>query len=300
MRLKKLLNFDALQAYRIISPSKRIKTMFPKKYILVINMNDKTLFGNIDSIPQQFYFMQLVGYIFTYESSLPDILKSNQYSKYVSYGRTHPVGLDQYFINSESGGITCDLVLSCTATDEIMPIQMVENIIVRCNSKQLVGNEKKSAQTMSDNIKANIRKIVTNMLKTVAPKTVEEWLLSIIDHAPFNDNNMPYRYPDAITDELFKSKAINFKNTQLSIGYDLRADSYDFESMFIHALELAFEDVKQKVTIYDTYNGLLAKIIEELDKKKIKYDKPNEHSIELKLKDFWEVRNMEFEITDLI
>lgn len=300
MRLEKILNLDALQAYSIKQPTKRIKTMFPRKYIFIISMNGKTMFGNVDVIPRQFYFMPVVGYIFTYAASLPDILQSNQYLTYTSYGRTHPIGLDQYFINSNSDGVECDLVLSCTGTNEIMPIQMFENIIIRCNSHQLVSNETKDVDAMATNIKTNIKKIIINMLKTNTPANVEEWLLDILDKAPFNDNDMPYRYPERITDDIFKSKTINFKNNQLSIGYDLRADSYEFESKFIHALELAFESQKQKVTIYNTYNGLMDRVIEGLKKKKLPYEQVNDHAIEVKLGDFWSLKDLDIKITDLI
>lgn len=300
MKLKKILDLDAVQAYSISKPTKRIKTMFPKKYTFVINFNGKTLFGNTNSIPQQFYFMPIIGYIFTYEKSLPDIVKSNKYINYVNYGRTHPIGLDQYFINHSESDIICDLVLSCTATNALMPVQMCENIIIRCNSHQLTNNETKNVEVMSKNIKTNIKKILNNMLKRVCENNIEDWLINLIEYSPFNDNDMPYRYPNVINDALFKSKSINLNNNQLSIGYDLRADSYEFENNFVHALELSFEDSKQKVVIYDTYNGLMNKIITEFDKQKLKYEKITDHSIEVKINDLWKVNNLNVEITDLI
>lgn len=300
MKLRKIFNFDAFQAYQIVSPSKRIKTMFPRKYLFIIYFNGRTLFGNTDTIPQQFYYTPIVGYMFTYEKTLPDILKSNQYTTYTYYGRTHPLGLDQYFINSNSNGIVCDLVLYCTGANDVMPVQMIENIIIRCNSHQLVGNETKDVDVMAKNIKTNIRKIISNMLKAVSPTCVEDWIVSILEHAPLNDNDMPYRFPDIITDNLFKTKTISIKNNQISIGYDLRADNYDFESKFIHAMETAFETLNQKVVIYDTYNGIMKKIIEEFKKKDLKYEKVTDHSIEVKLSDLWGLKSIEYEITDLI
>lgn len=299
MKLQKILDVDALQGYSIKQPTKRIKTMFPSKYIFLINMNGKWMFCNTDVIPRQFYFMPVVGYIFTYERSLPEILKSNQYLEYEPIGRTHPFGLDQYFINANANGVKCDLVLSCTGTNAIMPVQMCENLIIRCNSHQLAGNETKNVETMSNNIKDNIRKIVTSMLKSTAPADTEEWLLKILDHGPCNDNDMPYRYPNTITDALFKSKTVNFKSSQLSLLYDFRADSYEFESAFIHSLELAYESPRQKVTIYETYNGLMQRVIAEFDKRKLKYEQLNDHSIEVKLSDFWSL-DLDIEITDLI
>ena len=299
MKLQKILDVDALQGYSIKQPTKRVKTMFPKKYIFMINMSGRWMFCNTDIIPKQFYFMPVVGYIFTYERSLPEILKANQYIEYESIGRTHPFGLDQYFINANANGITCDLVISCTGTNEVMPVQMCENLVIRCNSHQLVSNVTSDVEKMSANIKNNIRKIVTGMLKANAPSSVEEWFLTILDRAPCNDNDLPYRYPNSITDALFKSKTINVKPSQLSLLYDFRADSYEFESTFIHALELAFENPKQKVVIYDTYNGLMQRVVDEFTKKKLKYTQLNDHSIEVKLSDFWSI-DLEVEITDLI
>lgn len=300
MRLRKIFDYDALQAYSIISPTKRFKTMFPKKYIFIIDMHGRTMFGNTDKIPMQFYFMPVVGYIFTYEKKLPDVLRMSKNIKHSDDGRTRPLGCDQYFINSNADGVVCDLVLFCTATNEVMPIQMTNNLIIRCNSHQLTDNEKSDASVMSKNIKNNIRKIITQMLKSCSISTVEEWLITIIERAPFNDNDMPYRYPDSITDGLFKTKTVSFSADQICVGYDLRADSYEFENNFVHAIELAFEDLKRTVTIYDTYNGLMGKLIESLTKRKIKFEQPTNHSIDVKLKDLWLIDDVDFEITDFI
>lgn len=300
MKLKKILDYDALQGYRINSPSKRFKTMFPKKYIFVISINNQIMFANVDSIPAQFAFMPIIGYVFTYEKSLPDLLKSNKYIKYQNYCRTCPVGLDQFFINNAEGKVICDLVIRCTATNEIMPVQMTEPLIIRCNSHQLVGEDSKTISDMVSNIKLNIKKIVTSMLKLMSPNSAEEWLISVIEKGPLNNNEFPFRYPDSITDSLFKSKTINYKNSQIGIAYDLRADSYEFESDFIHAMELAYENMNQKIIIYDTYNGLLRKVVEGLEKRKLKYEANDDNSIEVKLKDIWALDDLEFQITDLI
>lgn len=301
MKLKRILNIDAIQAYTIVSPTKRIKAMFPYKYIFVLNFKGKTIFGNTNVIPQQFYFMPMIGYIFTYEKTLPDVIKSNRYMSYTNYGHTHPVGLDQFFINNGSDNVICDLVLSCTATNESMPVQMCENIIIRCNSHQLVNNETKDVEIMSKNIKSNIKKIINTMLKKVSPTNVEEWLLNIIEHSPFNDNDMPYKYYDNITDALFKSKTVTLNNKQISIGYDLRADDYEFENKFIHALELSFEDKKHEVIVYDTYNGLMKRVMSAFDKNNFKYEKITDHSIKVEIGNLWKCSDeIDLQITDLI
>lgn len=299
MKLKKILDIDTLQGYRIISPTKEVKQLFPKKYTFVIFFNNRSMFGNVDAIPQQFFFMPISGYIFTYASSLPDILKSNQYRKYDDYGHVHPFGLDQYFVSSNDSKLICDIVISCTATNAVVPVQFVDPLIIRCNSKQLVNNEEKDISKMSMHLKNNIEKIINQTLKSNNIPDIATWLHMIMNNCPLNDNDMPFRYPSIITESLFKSKSVKLNSSNISFGYDFRAENYEFESSFIHAFEKAFTNGKRKVVIYDTYNRLLSKIIDEFDKKGYKYTYADNHAIEVMLSDLWSL-DIDYEITDFI
>lgn len=304
MKLKKIINFDCLQAYSIINPSKKFKLMFPYKYIFITCINGYVNTYNTDKIPIEFAYAPIVGYIFTYEKKLPDFFNSAKVNKYTNLGSTFPSCLDQYFTSSEGDeGKEIDLILSCSGRNDEVPIYFKDTLIIRCNSYELIGNAKSDIKQTSKNIKINILKILNLALIDDIDKNTEEWTINIIQNAPLNDNGFPLKYPKLITDSLFKKSNIKdmkkINKDLIFIEYDFRAKNYEHENNFIYALEEAFEDMNAKVEIFDTYNGILKNIVEEMDKKRLKYKKVTDHSIETTLKN---IRSLDitFQLTDFI
>ena len=291
MKLKKIIDYDSLQAYSIINPSKKFKLMHPFKYIFVVNVNGRTEMLNLNKIPAEFAYVPIIGYVFTYDKKLPDFFKSMKNNKYTNYGSTFPSCLDQYFTSSEGDTKKIDLILSCTGRNKEVPVCFKDSLIIRCNSEELIGDDPKKAS-------ANIMNVLNAVLAENEDRNTEEWLQNILQNAPSNDNEFPLRYPKTIDDSLFKRKT-KVDKSNVFVEYDFRASSYDEENKIVSALEEGFEDMNSKVEVFNTYNDILPKIKEALDKKGLKYRELTPHSIETTLKNIRSI-DVEFQLTDFI
>ena len=137
MKLSKILNIDNLQGYNISNPTKQFKKLFPKKYIISFDIMGTHHVINVNKIPPQICMFPLLGYIFTYDKSLPKFLK-NKRVDYTNIGSTFAICLDNYFIGmNEKDGKDVNLVIACGSKDKEVPPAFTEELIIRCNSKVL-------------------------------------------------------------------------------------------------------------------------------------------------------------------
>ena len=282
MNLHKILDGVNVQGYRINNPTKNFKKLFPKKYILSLDLMGEHVVFNSDEIPKNFSLYPPIGYIFTYNENLPKFLVSDKL-KYKNVGGVFPSCLDEYFTGTED---RIDLILSICPRFETVPATFINEIIVQCNSEQI----------MKGNLRNNVMSIVNDYLKD-DELDVEHWIRKVVFNYPMNSNGLPVRYPKIINDKSFKNVKLKFND--VFVLYDFRAKSYEKEDKLVVALEDAFEDLNEKVVVYDTYNGMLKKLMKALDEKKLKYKVIGEDKIKVKAKFIHEV-NLSFQITDFI
>lgn len=139
MKLRKILDATNVQGYQIKNPTKRFKTMYPRRYILSLDIMGTHHVINADTIPSNLVYFSPVGYIFTYNNSLPKSL-ANSLVKEIDVGSTFTRCLDGYFISKGGNdGTKIDLVLSCSPKGNIAPPTFTNELIVRCNSKALMS-----------------------------------------------------------------------------------------------------------------------------------------------------------------
>lgn len=284
MKLKRIINNDNLQGYSIKNPSSKFKSMYPNKYIFVINSNGNVVIDNVNSIPIIFAMQKIIGYIFTYADSFPDFMNCNSV-KYTDVGNTFPSCLDEYFIKNDD---KVDLILSCKGNNNEVPLQFIKTIVIRCNSEEFMKN----------NLKTSILKIANNVLEDNKIDNVEDWLKNIINDAPFNNNEFPYKYGKTISNKKLKEKSKLTKDN-IFIEYDLRAKSYEHENNFICELENEFETKDTKITLFNTYNDILSEVRKQLDEKKLKYDVLDANSISVNIK-YLRKLDIEFQLNDFI
>lgn len=281
MNFKKILDGVNIQGYKICNPTNEFKKKFPKKYIMSLDMFGERMMLNTDKLPKHSLVYQPIGYIFTYADSLPNSL-INHKLKYKDIGGCFPDCLDSYFSNTDNN---IDLILSISPKDKIVPARFVDEIVVQCNSDQL----------MKGNLKNNIITIVNNYLKSGSLST-NEWIRKVIYNYPINNNGMPVRFPNNINDKVLKNSTV--KPNDIFVTYDFRAKSYDKEDQLIIELENAFENLNNVVIIQDNYNHILQRLKKALDSKKLKY-KIVSDSIHVKAKYLRDL-NMKYQITDLM
>lgn len=288
MYLKKILNNKFIQGYTIVNPTNKFKSMYPKKYIFAICLNNNTKVIISDNIPIEFAYLKPHGYIFTYNKTLPGYINIDDKEE-IDIGRTYPVCLDKYFINSnidkeESKEI--DLILCCSAYKEITP-RLTNKLLIKCNVKNLLDTN-------------NIRKSIMNIINSsISGKyTVESWINDILANIPLNYMDCPFCYPETINSKCLNSKS-KIKYTDIFVEYDIRATSYEEENKFINTLEESFENMDEEVIIHNNYNNILSTIIKELDKHKLKYTKIRDDCISVTLKNINKI-NVEYKLNDFL
>lgn len=329
MKVKKLLDSDLIQCYSIINPSKKFKKMFPKKYITSLVISNKHVINNTNKLFTDGLLFAPIGYVFTYDTTLPselkDIISSLTYP-YENVGSTFACCLDTYFTaNNTNTSYNIDLILSCSSKNNVVPPTFTENLIIRCNSKELsknlinninvktitssVNNAEFDANLVIDddiesmgrgnrikNIKNNIMTIVTNYLNN-KKYNIEDWINDVVYKYPTNNNGLPVRYPNKIDNNNINNFKV--KPNDLFIEYDFRASNYTHENTFITELEDAFERTNTEVQISDTYNGVLKNVIDELQKHNYKWKRINDDTISTKMKYLRDI-NVNYQLTDFI
>lgn len=300
MKLKKILDTDNIQGFKIMNPSKKFKKMFPKKYIISIDLVGKHHLLNSNSIPSSTSYFTSIGYIFTYNDKLPNYLYDSDV-KYENIGSTFVRCLDTYFVGeNDNDSENIDLILACGCKNGIVPPTFTEELIIRCNSEALTKadgtKEAKQNDAKIKNIKTNVMKIIHNYMKT-KKYTTEEWVKDVIFNYPVNSNGLPVHYPKLITNENINSFTLHEKD--VFIEYDFRAKSYEQENEFISELEDAFESPNEEVYITNSYNNILEIIKKKLDEKKYKWSKVDDNTIKTKFKFLRDI-DVEYQLTDFI
>lgn len=283
MNFRKILDGVNIQGYKVCKPTKEFKKMFPKKYTLSLDMFGERMIFNTDELPKESLVYQPIGYIFTYADTLPNSL-INSKVKYNDVGGCFPSCLDTYFSNTDE---RVDLILSISPKNKVVPPRFVNEIVVQCNSEQLMSN---------NNIKSNILSIVNNYLKE-DKFDVMLWVRKVIFNYPINNNGMPIKFPNKISDKTINNCSV--KADELFIEYDFRAKNYDKEDELIVALEDAFEDLNKEVVVYDNYNHIVSKLKQALDAKKIKYKLEGNDKLIVKARYLREI-NLNYQLTDFI
>ena len=131
---------------------------------------------------------ETVGYIFTYKSIVPKIgmkFPNDPIS-------TYPVCLDQYFVSNEGNDKEIDLVLTCKANQNTMPLGFTDEIIIRGNSLSMFGIDKKSSleesAVASQRFEKAVLRTINDHIRTY--KTLEEWMFKIVMTCPTDKNGM--------------------------------------------------------------------------------------------------------------
>ena len=178
MKCVKLWNSLSIQAYSIKSPSKKIKKLFPKKYIVVRSVFKEPADGfgssmggysndlfvtdvkNVTKITAEMFYEPRGLFIFTYDSKLPKMcmkwfkefeeaydLGEECRKELMDIGFVHPWSLLDYIydrsVSTEKKGQevvhTVNAVLRIVPGLNEVPAVFCEEMIIRCNSEEMLG-----------------------------------------------------------------------------------------------------------------------------------------------------------------
>jgi hypothetical protein len=267
MIFKKIVDDPALIVYRIVNPTKEIKSKYPKNIIICFDYEHIWNVNHLIGIPEH------PCYIFTYLKVIP-FRNSMSFKSY----KTLPLGLDDY-INSDN-----NFALLLLQTGENVSPAFNKEIIIRGNYDKLMKLSK-----------TNFRKKLERILNDSLPKnlTLLSWMETVLLMQRFTDLNLP-NYPDVVSVKNI-SAPVTFDN--ISIFYDLHATNHIDEVAFIRYIEENSENLNDSIVIYNTYNNILPKIIEQFESKNIKFKRLSDDSISTQCKNIFAL-NMTYQLTD--
>lgn len=305
MRLKRLIDTSTIQAYQILSPTKLIKKLFPKKFTYSFRLRERGTCGSSSTLPFIACMSETVGYIFTYGSTVPKIglkLPTDPIS-------TYPVCLDQYFVSDKADDKKIDIVLACKANQNIMPLGFTDEVIIRGNSLTMFGIDKKSSlensSTASQCFEKSVLRVVNEHIHTY--KTLEEWMFKVVMACPTDKNGMVIKYPSAISANTLKPRKITKKD--IFVGYDYRPSgitdnpsekNYAYENTLIQHIEDAFQDGNTDIVVNNNYNNIVPRMTKYMKAHKIPFKTVTEGAcIIIKYKNLRKI-SIEFDLLDFL
>ena len=338
MNLKKIVDCDNVQCYKIQNPTKAFKKRYPKHFILSLDMMGKHAIMNVDTLPSNLSYFPPIGYIFTYNNAIPKAIAKNA-TEYEDIGSTMPRCLDSYFVASNTKNTDeIDLILSCSCKNATAPASFIEDIIIRTNSKILTNTESKlSTSHKSTTVKQRNKnkracsahhdesfftqpsksrtKCVKYEVNSSALNLRNNVMSLITEYLKQKNYTVEKWVHEVITkfpvnnnglplrfpDEI-NDKNINdvkLSHTNLFIEYDFRASDYDHEMSFIQSIEDGFENMESTVMILESYNGIIQRVTQALKAKGYPWRVVNKYTIEVKMK-YLRLLDIEYEVTDII
>ena len=263
MRLDKF-NMGGVECYVISKPSTEFKKMYPKNWIICSIAKNQVV--NVDTIKDIPWDFSESDYAFCYSVNLEEKKSRQLYDMFFGYYRPRmdddvmqQFDGHNYFIGDT---LKSDLILKIVPKSSIVDPRLMNSIVIR-----------NTCDYMKDvDIKKSINLLLKETyddkyIKTI--NTTEKWLVSLLHELPFDLNNSPLRFPNKITDALFRSK-LNFNVSNFKIGYCMRTDMKS-EINMVRELEQQLMPRNQRRTIYENYNGIVERIVEAAKKHKIKY-----------------------------
>lgn len=293
-------NYGGINAYTIEEESKKFRSLFPKKYIVISIEMGKL--DNIDKMEDLNYDSEFISYLFmygkpVYGKELNSIYKASliesENSKIYKLSAI-PIDLSNYFIASNQE--TKDLLIKLSPNQEIIDPRLYQNIIFRVNASELQKNPR---------VKTKIIENMEHVYDTEVNKLTncEDWLINFLTgDICKNLNGQPLRFPKLINNETFR-KPLKFNFNNWAVGYATRTSlTTELESTKI--IENLFVKFNKNITIKNNYNNLASKILKKAEKKKINVkpvydDQKKIISVKIPTEEFYKLK-LKFTITDFI
>lgn len=294
-------NYSGINAYTIEEESKKFKSIFPKKYIVVsIEMGS---IDNIDDMDDLKYNPEFVSYMFMYGKpiygkELNSIYKAsltNTENSKIYKLAAFPVDLSNYFISSNSE--SKEIMIKLSPNQEVVDPRLYQNIIFKVNSLDLQKNPR---------VKSIINEKMNKIYETRINKltSCEDWLTDFLLSKDISKdlNGEPLRFPKLINNNSFK-KPLKFNFDNWTVGYASR-NSLKSELDTTKIIENMFVKFNKNIKIKNNYNNIANKILKKAEKSKINvkpvYDnEKNIVSVKISTDDFYKLK-LKFAITDFL
>lgn len=286
MKLTKLLDYSLVQHYLIENPSARFKKKYPKRFIYAFREGTRVLIGNDDKIPPAVALHRIPGYVFTYSRvSLTNVFVNIPYPPEQETTRYPTIeNLDRVFVQGHD-------IAMAFIHDRISPVGMpVDSIDLAFTIKEFMSTDiRKIEQYIRDGYVGFVTSSIHN---------TEEWVELILELVPLTRFERVPCFPRVITDNSFTEDQLrkDFRLRDLYLTYDVHAHNNAEEFAIAHKMDELMIDPSFKITVEDDYTDL-AKRFKKMIKKPVKTTKS---SITFTFKDYCEIKDGKFTITDCI
>jgi hypothetical protein len=294
MKLEKIIDSRICQMYSITDASPAFREEYPHKFIVITIDPSGPMVENVNELNvEDMLLFNACTYIFTYKHNISKrfiegIDECDKWVKYTQMTNTCAC-LDRYYIDSKD---KINVIMSVFPRYNIVSPAFNNNIVIRASSKKL------NLDALGDQICEIVNETLAAKVKNSTKVTTEEWLRQFIASPFVTPMQTCCIYPKTIEDKTFTRQS-KCKITDLVVLYDVRAKNYNEEFKLYSAIGEAFDKKNSVVTVYDSYNGCLSKIKDELDKHKLSYSVLNSYSISTKYENLKKI-DVTYQLTDFI
>lgn len=285
MKFLKIFDGGYTQVYYIQEPSKLIKKLYPKKFIIASTVDQKNNYvENVDTLSPVIFY----GNCFIFSYSKIDFNKIFRNTKITNKEEEHmnifPTGnLSNYFTQDDN------IILKLSTKNNITyPCCFYKDLLILTNENNIL-------QMKHNDIKNVLYKTLNNSLNNKI--TMENWVLKILKYIPLNSDGSIRKFPNEITNKNINNKNINMKN--IFINYDIRASDRINEMKIIELFDKSFVNDNTIVKFRNTYNNILIEAINQCNEKKIKYKQYKNKYITLKYGDLLKLK-IDYKINDFV
>ena len=262
----KLMEFtmSGIRAYTISKASNDFMKRYPKRWIAAsISRNDVS---NVDDLRDLKYGTDDIDYLFTHDkasakniNTFYDFWAELFSAPMTSKMNVTPFNGHNYFIGDEDGS---NLIIKISPKNKSVDPRLMNSIVIRntCEFMMNVDFKKSITKLLKDTYNETYLKSID---------TTEKWLISLLNELPMDLYHHALEFPDIITDRLFK-QPLNLDLGMFVIGYTMRTDMKTELSM-IRELESQLCPKNRRQIIYENYNGIAERIMNEAKKRHMKY-----------------------------
>ena len=285
-------SMGGVYAYTISKASDEFKKAYPKAWIVCSISRNEVL--NVESLSELPYDFSEISYLFiNRKPTLKD--KVRRFTPFGYYNpdssdsilRAKPFDGHNFFIGDK---LDSDIIIKIVPRVTVIDPRLMNSIVIRdkCSYMREVDFKKSLPVILKETYNDTYLKSVNN---------TEKWLLAFLHELPYGLYNEPFTFPEHIDDVLFTQK-LNLNINNFTIGYCMRTD-IKTEIDMVHDLEKQLTPLNKRVTIYENYNGLAKRVMEEAKANKMKYNYEPGISVSLKIDDLFKLK-MKFKITDFM
>ena len=259
MKTMKLLyfNYNSCSAWCISHASKAFRERHPHK-IIAASLQTGLVY-EVDSLSDIDIDPTCLSYIFVfdepvYKARLKMLYRAESERQALErkYIRVFHTNLRQYIDDQH------DVILSI-GPHIMSDVRLLKTTVIKCNHEELLKAD----------LKATLRNVIRDQYRSY-PKNCEQWLEAFLGDLPRTTQGYPVKLPKMIDERMF-DKPLTATLNDFIVGYMTTIIDPQLEMEVTKALESQLSNFNRSIVVYNSFDDLQGRIIEELKKKHLSY-----------------------------